>query len=315
MREFNRLLEYREYYIYDTEHEVFCIATGAAHTAALELYMQLVEDYFPDEYTQWKFQVALDCVHNFSDKDIKTIQSQEKIFNFHHGYGMYVRNHYVYGNKKYGHAMADGVSDAIEKLIYTIVLPVYNCFSKEFMKLMENFDFRDIHEQYRNSQPVIGRVLRQLAEPDNITTAEEALKIIRDGIRANLSPKGFQEIAIPICLEHIEKFGHINKEPIELVNALYGRTKVYYKHYNQLKAIIDMRVPIDTMGPSPRLKTLEETSEYIMDNLGLCEEDALCMAECAMAIGKKQREVLDRDPNSFSKILEKINAQVGTQKK
>jgi len=41
----------------------------------------------------------------------------------------------------------------------------------------------------------------------------------------------------------------------------------------------------------------------------------LCMAECAMAIGKKQREVLDRDPNSFSKILEKINAQVGTQKK
>ena len=82
MREFNRLLEYREYYIYDTEHEVFCIATGAAHTAALELYMQLVEDYFPDEYAQWKFQVALDCVHNFSDKDIRTIQSQEKIFNF-----------------------------------------------------------------------------------------------------------------------------------------------------------------------------------------------------------------------------------------
>ena len=310
MKEFNRLMEYREYYIYDTENEVFCIATGSKHNEALELYTHLVDAYFPDEFAQWKFQVALDCVHNFSDEDIKTIQDQEKIFRYHFFYGMYVRNHYIYGSKKHRYFLADSISDSIEKLIYTIVLPVYNCFSEQFMKLVEDYDFRDIQGDYGKTQPVIGRMLKQLAKPDNTMTAKEALKVIRTEIQANLSPRAFQEIAIPIALEHIEKYGHINAAPIEFVNAMYSKTKVYYRQYNQLKAIIDMRVPLSTMEPIPKLKTLEETQDYIMDNLGLCAEDALCMAECAMAIGKKQREVLDRDPDSPSKKLDQSVANL-----
>ena len=295
MREFNRLMEYREYYIYDTDNEVFCIATGPKHNEALELYTQIVDAYFPEEFAQWEFQVALDCVHNFSDEDIKTIQEQEKIFRYHFFYGMYVRNHYIYGSKKHRYFMADSISGTIEKLIYTIVLPVYNCFSKQFMKLVADFDFQHIQDDYGKTQPVIGRVLKQLAKSDNTMTAEEALKIIRNDIQENLSPRAFQEIAIPIALEHIEKYGHINAAHVELVNALYGETRVFYRRYNQLMAIIDMRVPLETMEPFPRLKTLEETQDYIVDELGISEEDALCMAECAMAIGKKQREVLDRD--------------------
>ena len=46
MREFNRLMEYREYYIYDTDNEVFCIATGPKHNEALELYTQIADRYF-----------------------------------------------------------------------------------------------------------------------------------------------------------------------------------------------------------------------------------------------------------------------------
>ena len=52
MREFNRLMEYREYYIYDCENEVFCIATGPKHNEALALYTQLVDAYFPDEFAR-----------------------------------------------------------------------------------------------------------------------------------------------------------------------------------------------------------------------------------------------------------------------
>lgn len=295
MREFNRLMEYREYYIYDCENEVFCIATGPKHNEALALYTQLVDAYFPDEFARWEFEVALDCVHNFSDEDIKIIQEQEKIFRYHFFYGMYVRNHYIYGSKKHRYFMADSISGTIEKLIYTIVLPVYNCFAKEFMKLVADFDFQHIQDDYGKTQPVIGRVLKQLAKPDNTMTAEEALKIIRNDIQANLSPRAFQEIAIPIALEHIEKYGHINAAHVELVNALYGETRVFYRRYNQLMAIIDMRVPLETMEPFPKLKTVVETQDYIVDELGISKEDALCMAECAMAIGKKQREVLDRD--------------------
>lgn len=294
MREFNRLMEYREYYIYDTDNEVFCIATGPKHNEALELYTHFVETYFQNDGARWKFEIALDCVHNFSDKDIKTIQEQEEIYRYHMGYGMYVRNHYIYTSKKYRYCMADSVSDSIEKLIYTIVLPVYNCFSKEFMKLVEDFTFRDIQSDYGKTQPIIGKMLKQLAEPDNTMTADEALKVIRNEIQANLNPRAFQEIAIPIALEHIEKYGHINAAPVEFVNAMYSRTKLFNRRYNQLKAIIDMRVPLSTMEPVPRLKTLEQTAEYIVENLGISEDDAMCMAECAMAIGKKQREVLDR---------------------
>ena len=72
MREFNRLMEYREYYIYDTDNEVFCIATGPKHNEALELYTQIADRYFKDEHNRWEFEVALDCVHNFSDEDIQT---------------------------------------------------------------------------------------------------------------------------------------------------------------------------------------------------------------------------------------------------
>ena len=295
MKEFNQLMEYREYYIYDTENEVFCIATGPKHNEALELYTQIADTYFKDEHARWEFEVALDCVHNFSDEDIKTIQDQEKIFRYHFFYGMYVRNHYIYGSKKHRYFMADSISSTIEKLIYTIVLPVYNYFSKQFMKLVQDFAFQDIQVQYGKTQPIIGKMLKKLAAPDNAMTAEEALKIISTEIQSNLNPRAFQEIVIPILLEHIETYGHINAAPVELSNALYSETRVFYRRYNQLKAIIQMRVALETMEPFPKWKTLEETQACIVDELGISEDDALCMAECAMAIGKKQREVLDRD--------------------
>ena len=65
--------------------------------------------------------------------------------------------------------------------------------------------------------------------------------------------------------------------------------------YNQLNAIIEMNIHFDIMAPFPTLKTSEEVQEYIIDNLGISAEDALCMSKCAMAIGKKLREVLDHN--------------------
>lgn len=294
MKEFNQLLEYREYYIYDCNEEVFCIAMGEAHDKAKELYSYLVDTYFPGEIERWQFEIALDCVHNFSDKDIRVLQSEERIFMYHDHYGMYVRNRYIHKSKKHKSIGADFISNSIEKLIYTIVLPVYNCFSKEFMKLMDDYEFEMMLSQYRRTQPIIGQILSLLAEPDNTLTAKEGLRIIRSTIKRNVGPDGFPKIAIPIVEEHIEKYGHIKAEPVKLCNALFDRTRLYNKEYNQLKATIEMNVYFSTMGPYPTLKTLEETQEHIIDNLGISAEDALCMAKCAMAIGKKMREVLDR---------------------
>jgi hypothetical protein len=67
------------------------------------------------------------------------------------------------------------------------------------------------------------------------------------------------------------------------------------------------------MEPCPKLKTLEETRDYIMDNLGINEEDAMCMAECAMAISKKQREVLDNDPNNPTRELDELLKKIKSQ--
>ena len=72
---------------------------GEEHDAAKELYAHIVKNYFLKDDDKWAFDIALDCVHNFTDEEVGIVQRQGEIGDYHFGYGMYVRNHYVYPSK------------------------------------------------------------------------------------------------------------------------------------------------------------------------------------------------------------------------
>ncbi len=311
MKEFNKLLKFRDYYEYDFDCEVIRVMDGALHDEAKALYSHFIKDFFMKDTDKWAFDIALDCVHNFTDDECEIIQRQGEIFDYHFGYGMYVRNRYVHPSKLHSYYMADNVSSAVAGYIYTILLPVYNCLSEEFMKLISDFDFDHIEKDYRETQPIIGQTLEELAVWSHNTTANEALEKIKQTIRSNLGPNGFKDIILPIVREHVSKHKYINVEWKDLADQLYRKTRVYSKEYNQLKAIKEMLVISKMSGSYPSIKSTEEACAYIIKELGLSEPDAKHMAECAAEIAKIEDEF--SPPLDVAELFRKVTNQ-GEQK-
>ena len=291
MKEFNQLLEYRNYYEYSFDCEAVRVLDGEFHDEATKLYSHFIKDYFMKDTDKWAFDIALDCIKNFTDEECNIIKEQEEIFDYHLGYGMYVRNRYVHSSKFHSYLMAESVSGRVAGYIYTILLPIYNCLSEEYMKLIGDYDFDDIKKQYGDRQPIIKEMEEKLAKWEQGLTAKSAMQTIRSTIRESLGPDGFKNIIFPIAEEHITKHKHINIEWREFIDKLYSNTKVYYKEYNRFKAIQELNVISRSSGLFPIIKSVDEARDYIMDNLGFSYDDSLYMAECALAIGKMQDKV------------------------
>ena len=290
MKEYNKLMSYRAYYEYDFDCEVIRVVEGEEHDAAKELYAYIVKNYFLTDDDKWAFDIALDCVHNFTDEEVGIVQHQGEIGDYHLGYGMYVRNHYVYPSKLHHYFMADNVSGRVAAFIYTIMFPVYNCLSKEFMKLEADFDFEDLRKQFGDTQPIIQEMYEKLADWSCKITAKEAVEIIKETIRADLGRDGFKNILLPIIREHVAKHGHINGEWKQLVDKVYSQTRLYNKEYHQFQTLYHIGLLSRISSPINSIHTVEEGRDYLIANLGLMEEDALYLAECAFEIEKIHEE-------------------------
>ena len=114
------LLEYKSYYVYDFKDEAILVADGDDQGAAYDVYAKTAKQL--DYEDKWAFDIALDCIRNLPDEDIADIKKQGEIVDYHFGYGMYVRNTYVYKAKKHFAPMADYVSSQVEKFIYAVLL-------------------------------------------------------------------------------------------------------------------------------------------------------------------------------------------------
>ena len=290
MLEFNKLLNYRAYYEYDFECEAIRVKSGEYYDEAKKLYSHIVRDFFLKDDDKWAFDIALDCVHNFTEEEIQIVNRQGEIGEYHFGYGMYVRNRYVHPSQCHTYFMADSVSSRVEEFIYTIMFSVYNCLSEEFLKLQSDFDFRALKEQYQTTQPVIDEMCEKLADFKNDITAKQAMKIIRDTIKANLGRDGFKNILLPIVREHVSQHEHVNREWRELVNKVYGATRLYNKEYQQFKTLEHIGLLSKITKPFNSITTVEEARDYLIENLGLMEEDALYLAECSFEIEKIHEE-------------------------
>ena len=120
-------LFYKSYYAYDFEREELFITEGELHDKAQTLFNQIVQDRNLSEDDKWMLSIALDCIRDFSEKDIALIRKEGQIFDYHFSYGMYVRNRYAHPSKLHTNYMADDVSERVAEFIYAILLHDYRC--------------------------------------------------------------------------------------------------------------------------------------------------------------------------------------------
>lgn len=128
MIDLSYFLLYKSYYAYDFEREELFIIEGEFHDKAQTLYTQIVEARNLSEDDKWMLSIALDCIRDFSEKDIALILKEGQIFDYHFSYGMYVRNRYAHPSELHTNFMADDVSDRVSEFIYAILLPDNSCF-------------------------------------------------------------------------------------------------------------------------------------------------------------------------------------------
>ena len=120
------ILKYRSYYVYDFEFEDIQIAEGEDHDAAQALYEKMTKDCVADAEDKWAFDIALDCIRNFTAEDCANIREQGEIPFFHFGYGITVRNKYIHPSKVHTYFIADDVSSTVEDFIYAILIEEEN---------------------------------------------------------------------------------------------------------------------------------------------------------------------------------------------
>lgn len=282
MEDFNKLIKYRSYYEYDFGCEALRVNEGEDSEEAQKLYSHFVRDYFLDGDDKWALDIAIDCVHNFTNEEIEIIQRQEEIGDYHFGYGMYVRNHYVHPSKYHVYLMADHVSGRVAAFIYTILFPKYNCLSKEYMKLIANYTYSDLKQYYGKDYPIIGQTADRLSDFRSKETAEEALKALVISLRESLGYDYLKEQVAALIKKYIDHKDLVAKDNFNFVNDLYKVTRVFEKEYRQIVMLRDLGVFSDlkNTGIIVRYPSVDSLYDYINEGLGFKEEDSHFLAEC-----------------------------------
>ncbi|MBQ7319080.1 MAG: hypothetical protein IJW97_02720 [Clostridia bacterium] len=117
MKDMQRLLNYIDYYIYSFASERICIAEGTAHDAAQEIYSHIIRSQQLQEDEVWAFDIALDCIREMSELE-RAILSKEGTLSPHHfGYGLRIRNKYLYPAKCHVLQSADEQSEQVLRAI------------------------------------------------------------------------------------------------------------------------------------------------------------------------------------------------------
>ena len=121
MKDMQRLLNYIDYYIYSFASERICIAEGTAHDAAQEIYSHIIRSQQLQGDEVWAFDIALDCIREMSELE-RAILSKEGTLSPHHfGYGLRIRNKYLYPAKCHVLQSADEQSEQVMRVILTIL--------------------------------------------------------------------------------------------------------------------------------------------------------------------------------------------------
>lgn len=281
MKEWNKLLEIIDTFIYDNATERIIFNSFAQPMIAKEIYDAMVNEYGigRDENTLWAFDIALDCVRNMKDSDRDYLKES---YNIHfHGYGMYIRNRYIHcATIHKAYLSADHQCSIVLEFIYTILHRYYNMFNTELCSLLNSSNYQDICRLYSSRFPLIEEETLQLTKPDNKKSYKDVLKIIKYRLRAELGRNEFKNILLKVVKECGKEY-KTQQEWLNFVNKLYGYSPLYIREYHQVLALKEVGLIRelvyykDTSG----INSIADCKAYIDDEIGFREEDAQLLAE------------------------------------
>lgn len=97
-------------------------------------------------------EVANACVANMKVKDKMYIMDNPCIWEYHFGYAMYIRNHYIH-NRDFSEvefwAEPDHLSSRVMEMIFSILLPEYEYDNRFFMCLYSDRKFGSLRRRYK----------------------------------------------------------------------------------------------------------------------------------------------------------------------
>lgn len=281
MKEWNYLLDIIDSFVYDKELEEIVFDKTDKSIKAKNTYDNLIKKYNldEDENQKWAFDIALDCVRNMRDEDRDYLRESYDVDFF--GYGMYVRNEYIHCAKLHrGFFCADNQCSVVLGFIYTILHRYYNRFNSELCELLRDYDYESICKLYKSKFPFVEEETLKLAQHNNNLTAKDVLNTIKLKIRNELGRDGFKDIFISVVKECGKDC--LAPQPwLNFINKLYSLSPVYNKEYNQIKALKEIGLISDLVSTYSikKIKGVNDCKEYIIEKLGLVEDDAQLLAE------------------------------------
>jgi hypothetical protein len=131
MKEWNILVDYIDFYIYDNDLEAVIINGSPETEKAQKVYSDFLEKYNINKNSslKWSFDIALDCIRNLVDDDRQYLKENCDIDFF--GYGLFVRNKYIHCSRVHSYWSADNQCSQVLGFIYTIMHPEYNLFEQK----------------------------------------------------------------------------------------------------------------------------------------------------------------------------------------
>ena len=131
MKEWNILVDYIDFYIYDKDSETVIISDSPETGKAKEVYESFLEKYNikNNRTLKWSFDIALDCIRNLKEEDRAYLRENCEVDFF--GYGLYIRNKYIHCSKLHRSFFADSQCSQVLSFIYTIMHYEYNRFKEK----------------------------------------------------------------------------------------------------------------------------------------------------------------------------------------
>lgn len=284
MKEWNDLILYKENYIYVEDNEEIIIRHGEDADRANELYERIVRDYHLVEHEiKWQFDIALDCIRNMSQENADYFVENPYTYKYHMSYGMYIRNRYIHHATKHSYWEADNVSTVVLRFILTILHPLFDYRNTELCAFFDDYDYPVLINLYEEEyEEIFVKAELELASPENRLTAKEAIERIKQELREKLGPGEFKQIFVRVVKEFCdnEKRFWIYDNWKDFQDVLFRQSVLYPLEYQQVKCMREIGLYREV--ESEKLQELNECIEYINENIGLKEEYARNMAECAL---------------------------------
>lgn len=290
MKTANQLLKYIDYYVYEPKREkVLIVLDDNAEDAKNlynDIYNYLKRNLDDNENLKWHFDIALDCIRQMSTDDRKYIKNNPFTVMYHFGYGMYIRNQYIYSSKNHDYFMADDESGVIIEIIFTILHPHYDLTNELLTDYYQCFDYKDLYDlYYEEYSETFTMIEESLADNKLESNGIKPIDFLKEKLKTLLGKEKFIDIIVSTYLSFVEK-NNINRNNIkDYLDEIKKQCILFKLEFNQFNALVDIGLYFDMR--IHELNTINKIFEYIDSNLGLKEQDAYFMANCFLSIYNK----------------------------